>query len=317
MQMSLAKRPSILMQAVTALLYRPQRTLLLPVLAIAIGLAAAGFSLFRPTPRPLLAVPPGYVALVNQKGILMSDFMSQAAVEGQQPFPQTTPAQRSKVLREMIDQELLVQRAVVLDLPETTNEVRDAMALGVNAQVIAPVLAYVPTEAELRAFYARHRSSYAESGSMTLRDLVLHIGGYENADQSTAQGEIDAAEAVYQLRAGASLGYVMAHFGLANSGRVDNSALLDSEAKVRLGNKLYPAAATLSNGEISDPVVDVDGVHILVMERHEFPKVADFTAVRDRVYADFRTAESSRATEENLALLRSQAQILLAPGQSE
>jgi hypothetical protein len=53
------------------------------------------------------------------------------------------------------------------------------------------------------------------------------------------------------------------------------------------------------------------------MVQHQFPKVADFSAVRDRVYLDFRTAATGRATDENLKLLRSQAQILLAPGQSE
>ena len=45
----------------------------------------------------------------------------------------------------MINKELLVQRALVLDLPETTNEVRTNMAVGVNSQVAAPVLAYEPT----------------------------------------------------------------------------------------------------------------------------------------------------------------------------
>ena len=45
--------------------------------------------------------------------------------------------------------------------------------------------------------------------------------------------------------------------------------------------------------------------------------VADFTTVRDRVYLDYRTAESNRATSQNLRLLRSQASILIAAGQSE
>ena len=40
---------------------------------------------------------------------------------------------------------------------------------------------------------------------MSLRDLVLHVGGYQNADQSTAQAETDAAEAVYQLRSGVAV----------------------------------------------------------------------------------------------------------------
>jgi hypothetical protein len=210
-----------------------------------------------------------------------------------------------------------VQRAVVLDLPETANEVRANMAVGVNSQVAAPVLAYQPTDAELRAFYDKSRDKYTQPGSMTLHDLVLRVGGYQNADQTTAQAQVDAAEAVYQLRSGASLDYVMEHFGFAPSGRAARGEELDFAAKLHLGEKLYAVASQMRDGEISDPIVDGNEVHILVMERHQFPKVADFSAVRDKVYTDFRNTESNHATSENLSLLRSQASILLAPGLAE
>lgn len=293
------------------------RTLWLSAAAIIFGLTLAGVGLFRAAPVPLTGVPPGYVALVNQKGVLLSDFIAQTQVETTKSFADTTAAERSKVLREMINEELLVQRALVLDLPETTNEVRGSMVSAVNAQVAAPVLAYVPSDAELRAYYEKYRQNYTGPGSMMLHDLVLHIGGYQNADQSPAQALADATEAVYQLRAGASLAYVMEHFGFMNSGRMDESEQLDFAAKLHLGDKLYKVAEPLRDGEVSEPIQDADGVHILVMVRHEFPRIADFSAVRDRVYLDFRAAASARATQENLNLLRSQAQILLAPGQSE
>ena len=284
---------------------------------MALGVLLALVGLFRTAPLPQTTVPPGYVALVNQKGLLMSDFIAQTQVETSKPFAQTTPAERSKVLREMIDEELLVQRAMVLDIPETTNEVRGSLVSAVNAQVAAPVLAYVPSDAELRAYYDKYRQNYTGPGSMMLHDLVLHIGGFQNADQSATQAQADATEAVYQLRSGASLAYVMEHFGFVNSGRMDETEQLDFAAKLHLGDKLYAIAAQMRDGEVSEPIQEADGVHILVMVRHQFPKVADFAAVRDRVYLDFRAAASSRATQENLALLRTQAQILIAPGMAE
>jgi hypothetical protein len=302
---------------VRALLSRPQRTRVLPALAMAGGLVAAGLGLFHAAPKALMVVPPGYVALVNQKGLLFNDFRAQVELETTKRFADATPAERSRVLREMINEELLVQRAVVLDLPETANEVRATMAVGVNGQVAAPVLAYEPTDAELRAFYDKSRQNYSTPGAMTLHDLVLGVGGYENANQTMAQAQIDAAEAVYQLRSGASRDYVMAHFGFMPSGRAAPGEELDFAARLHLGAKLYAVAATLRDGEVSDPILDTDGVHIIVMERHEFPQVPDFTTVRDRVYLDYRTAESNRATSQNLRLLRSQASIVLAPGQSE
>jgi hypothetical protein len=300
-----------------AFVSRPQRTLYLPALAVVAGLLVAGVGLFRTAPRALTAVPPGYVALVNQKGILFSDFRAQLEMETGKTFADATPQERSRILREMINEELLVQRAVVLDLPETTNEVRTNMAIGVNTQVAAPLLAFEPTDAELRAFYDKSRQNYTSPGAMTLQDLVLHVGGYQNANQTLTQAQADATEAVYQLRAGAAVDYVMEHFGFARSGRAAEGEELDFAVKLHLGDKLYQVATTLHDGEISDPVSDFDGVHILIMQRHQFPKVADFSVVRDRVYLDFRTAASNHATEENLSLLRRQANILLAPGLTE
>lgn len=299
------------------LLSRPQRTRVLPVLAIGVGVVLALVGLFRAAPMPLTAVPPGYVALVNQKGILMNDFIAQTQLETSRSFAEATPAERQRVLHEMIDEEVLVQRGLVLDIPETTNEVRGSIVSAVNAQVAAPVLATVPDDGELRAFYDKNRQSYTVAGSMQVRDLVLHVGGYQNADQTSTQAQADATEAVYQLRAGNSADYVMAHFGFVNSGRMDGTEQPDFAVKLHLGDKLYQVATQLREGEISDPVLDADGMHILVMVRHDFPKVADFSVVRDRVYLDWRTAQTKRATQDNVHLLRSQAQILIAPGQSQ
>jgi hypothetical protein len=316
-QTLVAKRTGRLRSMLGALARRPQRSLALPAGGVALGLVLAGIGLLRPAPQPITSVPPGYAALVNQKGILLSDFISQTESETGASFADTTPAERQRVLREMIDEELLVQRGLVLDLPETTTEVRDIMASAVNAQVDAPLLAITPTDAELHAFYETHRSKYTTGGTMTVHDLVLRIGGYENADQTLAQAETDAADAVYQLRSGASIDYVKEHFGFVDSGRVDNTEELDFAAKLHLGAKLYDAASSLSDGEVSDPIVQSDGVHVLVMDRRQLPSVADFATARNQVYSDYRDAQNRRATGENLRILRSEAQILLAPGQSE
>jgi hypothetical protein len=299
------------------LAYRPQRSALLPAAGILIGLLCAGIGLFHRTPREATEVPPGYVALVNQKGILMSDLIAQATTQFGKPFTEITRKERARILRDMIDEELLVQRAVVLDLPESTTEVRDAMTGGVNAQVAAPILAMEPTDEALRAYYDAHRSKYTAEGSMTVRDLVLHVGGYENANQTAAQARIDATEAVYQLRSGASIDYVMEHFGFVDSGKLQNETEPDFAAKLHLGDTLYPVAAKLNEGDISDPVSDKDGVHVLVMERRRLPSTADFTSARSAVYADYREDMSKAAQRENVRILRSQAQIIVGPGESE
>jgi len=254
---------------------------------------------------------------VNQKGVLMSDLISQVENATMKRFDEATPEEKRRVLHSMIDEELLVQRALLLDLPETTIEVREAMQQGVEAQVAEPYWALPPSDAELRAYYDKTRSDYTNDGTMIVHDLVMHVGGFQNANQSTPQALSDAAEAVYRLRSGASVDYVKEHYGFVDSNRLPAVEELDFVVKMRLGDKLFEVASALGNGEISDPVIEDDGVHVLVMDVRRPASVADFTSVRDKVYQAYRRVQGERATAENVQLLRSQAQIILAPGQEE
>jgi hypothetical protein len=296
---------------------RMPRRLVLPALGWLAGSAAAAIALLQQLPEPVTAVPPGYVALVNGKGILMSDLIAQTQETTGESFEQATLAQRAAVLREMIDEELMVQEALILDLPETTTEVRSAMTAAVGVQVAQPVLAVPLSDAALKAYYEAHRDRFMTAGAMDVTDIVLHVGGYENADQSVPQAEADAAEAAYQLRAGAELRHVMDHFGFVESGRMDGTEQLDFAAKFHLGERLYGVAVTLAEGQVSEPLIERDGVHLLIMQKRTPQRFADFDSVRTQLYSEVRDRQRRQATERYLAHLRRDARIFLAPGQHQ
>jgi hypothetical protein len=246
----------------------------------------------------------------------MSDFVDETQSTAGGSFADATPADRARVLRNMIDQELLVQRALAINLPEQDTSVRDALADGVNNEINSGVLATSPDEGALRVYFAAHQSDYSSKGSMNLTDLVLHVGGFENVDQSVNQALADAAEAVYQLRSGAALDYVQQHFSMMDSGKVSGDTL-DFAAQIHLSPKLYAVARGLSDGQVSNPIADTDGVHVLVMHHRVAPVPADFDSVRNNVYSDYTKAREAEAQQENLKFLRATAQILIAPGHGE
>lgn len=309
-------RPPSPVALLSIALARSNRSVALGILGAVVGLGVAASGAFHRAPRELSAVPPGEVALVNQQPVLMSDFIdeTQTAIAGK--FSDATPAQRAKVLRSMIDEELLVQRGLALNLPEQDNGVRDAISQGVNNEVIAGVLANPPSEDDLRSYFASHRADYASKGSMDVTDLVLHVGGFENVDQSLNQALADAAQAVYELRSGTPMDQVQQHFSMTNASRGTGDTL-DFAAKIYLGDKLYAVAQTLSDGQVSEPIVDKDGVHVLIMHHRVAPVPADFDTVRNNVYSDYIQAQERKEEAANLKYLRSTAQIILAPGESE
>jgi hypothetical protein len=294
-----------------------RRAAVLPAIAAGVGLLVALPGLFRIEAPPVTVVPPGDAALVNGRPVLQSDFVAQVEAETSMPFDQVPLPRRAQVLHDMIDEELMVQRSLALDLPENDVDVRQALVVGLEAQINAPVLAERITDDRLRAYYNAHRADYATDGTMRIRNIVLHVGGYRNADQSISQATEDATEAAYQLRAGAAIDAVMAHYGFVDAPKADPGDQFDFAAKLHLGDALYALAQTMNSGDVSDPVTQPDGVHLLVMADRRPPQVTGFERVRASVYTAYRQDQQKRNEAANLGLLRRSALILIAPGAAE
>lgn len=140
-----------------------RRSLLLPLIGLATGLALAGWSVFTTRTAQGNAVPAHAVALVNQKLILASDFRTQVEVLHGLPFEQATPAQKQDVLQSMVDEELLVQRGLEAKLPDSDPDVRMALVGAVENQIGLPLRAHEPSDAELRGYYDAHRASFTSA----------------------------------------------------------------------------------------------------------------------------------------------------------
>jgi parvulin-like peptidyl-prolyl isomerase len=293
----------------------PRRSLWLLAIGAATGLALAGYGLFTAKGTRSSAVPPEAIALVNQRAILRSDFVTQLQTQYSVPFSQSTRAQRERVLADMIAEELMVQRGLEVDLPSYDPDVRQALVAGVELQLFADVLAEHPSETQLEDYYDKHRDKYVRDGVMRLRDLVL----------VTSQGRPPSAclsaatEAVRALRRGGEpLDAVMARYEmqdsrrLLDSGHVDTGDVFDFAAKARLDPPVFEAARRLSDGQVSDPVVAPDGVHVVVMVKRVLPAQRAFADVANEVWRDLSDDARRRVRTANLEYLRSKADIQLA-----
>ncbi len=130
----------------------PTRSLLIFALGTAFGLFVAAYGLFSAAGTRTSGVPAEDVALVNGRHILKSDFITQTQLETSLPYEMTTKEQRMKVLNEMLDEELLVQRGLEVDLAASDPDVRMAEVMGVKLQIDADVLAQAPTDAALEQY---------------------------------------------------------------------------------------------------------------------------------------------------------------------
>jgi hypothetical protein len=291
-----------------------RRSMTLLALGATLGLAIAGYGLFTAKGTRSHGVPAEAIALVNQRQILRSDFMTQAQSEFTLPFAQTTREQRQKVLQDMINEELMVQRGLEIDLPSYDPDVRNALVAGVELEVTADALAQQPTADELRAYYERHKDKYSSEGVMQLRDLVIR----SQASVPDARAAVQAALAA--LRGGQKLATVIEKFNLADSGRfteaghADTGDIFQFAVRAKVDDALYRDIAPLKDGEFAGPVVEADGVHLIAMIKHRFPVPQTFDEAGNLVWTDYKKEAQAKVRAANIAYLRSLADIVVAPG---
>jgi hypothetical protein len=264
------------------------------------GLTIAGYALFTARGTSTLFVPPEDVAVVNQQPISRSDYLQQLETLYGVDLKHSTTAERSKVLNDMIREELFVQRGKELDVASTDPEVRSAMVNAVELEIAADAITAQPTESQLRTYYASHRVRYASEGTMVVNDYVFP------ANEANV-----AARAAAFLRSSAATSALLGQWHASESGKVAGEEFYFA-AKIHLGGVLFEEARDLPDGGVSAPIPREDGIHVLHVVNNKKPVPFDFEAARVQVLSDFRNDAVVHLRTEDEAFLRKRANILIA-----
>jgi hypothetical protein len=155
------------------------------------------------------------------------------------------------------------------------------------------------------AFYQQHLERYSSIGYLTLVDLVPATEAPGGGDSLTP--------AAAALRQGQPLAMVEAQFRLKESGNASGEQVYFA-AKLHLGDGLFAVASSLSNGQVSDPVLGADGTaHLLYMLNNHPPQPRTYAVARAEVYSDYRQELQRRIADSELKYLRDKADIRLNP----
>ncbi len=286
-----------------------RRSLTLLAVGAVIGLGIAGFGLFTAKGTASHTVPPEDVALINQQPILVSDFVTQLQGEFGIPIGKATEAQKRKVLNDMINEELMVQRGQEMNLAGSDPDVRAALVAGVELQNSANVIAKQPTPAEMQVYYTQHKDRYRTQGVLTLHDLLLAPTPARDLDHTKAV----MAEVAKALRAGAGVDAVKARYGLTESNKLSGEEL-DFAAKIHLGDTLYAAVQDTKAGDITEPVVAKDGVHVMAIGKRIPSVQLTLDQAGNQVFTDFKKDAQDAVQAANIRFLKSKVELMLQKG---
>ena len=195
--------------------------------------------------------------------------------------------QKNTIVKLLIDEELLLQRAELLGIASVDPGIRKALARAVISQTVTEFLGRPMDEQQLKTFYVDHQALFVQPLRLELQ--AYKFESMEQAQQAFASAEIPATERSLP----------------------STSALPVHMLRRYLGNPLADIALTLTEGEISAPIQRPDGIYLLHLIAKQPEQLSPLTEVRPQVEAEYRRRGRDMALQARLVTLRQQAQITI------
>lgn len=277
-----------------------RRTLWLLGLGATIGLTAAAASIVLPTGDRSQEAPTDAVALVNEDMIRRDDYLRLLAgfeADSKGPVDAET---RAHILDRMIDEELLVQRALDLGLAQIDRRVRADLTNALISSIVSTAEDREPEPDELARFYDDQRDFFTRPGRLHVRQVFFRVptGANQREIFSRAHAAKDA------LRGGAAIESLRETSGDAEVSPLPDTLLPALKLREYLGPKATRAAAALQPGEVSDPIRSGVGIHVLQMVDRTPDVSPPLAEIEPQVRNEWRRRSGDRALRAYLDQLR-------------
>lgn len=277
-------------------------------LAVTAGVALTAVGIVRSgheSPR----LPAGAVARVGDAVIARAEYERTLEALARDRKTPLTAADRAHALQRLIDEELLLQRALELDLARTDLRARRALVSAVVDSVVTAQEAAELDDTELRRFYESNRDWFTGPDLFRIRQIWFRV---ESAEDSPA-AEARARAAYERLRHGEPFELVRQSAGDHGALPLPDSLLPAAKVAELLGPTVLRAVTELPAGGISPPVRSGTGFHILQLIERRSGEPPPFEEIRPQVANEFRRRAADQALRTYLDELRSRSTIVLSP----
>jgi len=271
----------------------------------AAGIALAAVGLVRGATLPGSALGPGEVARVNGVPIRAEDLERLvAALEADKRRP-LEDADRARVLERLVEEELLVQRAVEIGLVESEPGVRKALVQALVDAIVAEAESEEPEPETLRRLYEERRAYFAGGERFRMQRLVFR------PRPGTAPPRERALEARRALEAGEPAEGVGERLADAPVVTLPDALLPAAKLREYLGGEAFAAALAAPVGTWTEAPLGDEDVQLLRLAERRGGEAPRYEEVAPQVAAEWRRERADRALREALDSLRAGADVVV------
>ncbi len=272
----------------------------------AIGLGLATFGLLERRAEQV-ALPREIAAVVGDRTIRRVDYERVlAGVEGDLRSP-IDDAMRRRVLDRMIDEELLVQRALDLGLAVIDRRVRGELTSGLIDSIVSEVDSQEPSDREVEQHYEENIDFFTRPGRLRARTIYFSTRRGDSDPRGPAAAR--AAEALSRLRAGQPVDEVEQALGDEQVSPVPDTLLPASKVRDYTGPSILEAIMQLEPGRFSQPIESGGGLYIASALEREPAIVPSLSEIDALVRQDLKRRRGDEALRAYLTTLRTQTPI--------
>jgi hypothetical protein len=275
----------------------------------AIGLAIATLGLLerRSDDR---ALPANAAARVGDRLIRRVDYERVlAGVESDLRSP-IDEAMRRRVLDRMIDEELLVQRAIDLGLAVIDRRVRGELTSGIIDSIVSEADAEEPDDRAVAEHFEENVDFFTRPGRLRARTIFFSgRSARANGGDGQPSPEQRARRAAERLVAGEPTSEVEASLGDPQVSPLPDVLLPASKVRDYVGPTLLKTIESLEVGAWSEPVESMGGIHLAQLVEREAAIVPRLEDVEELVRQDLKRRRGDDALRRYLDDLRSEIAI--------
>ena len=238
-----------------------------------------------------------WAAKIEDRSIPKEKYLTQLdglATDKRSPITQTD---KEYVLERMIEEELLIKRAIDLGMLDNNPIARGTIVQQMIKTIIAENARYEVSNNELQSFFNNNIGFFTKSSRLRVQQIYFSDQEFSN------QSLIEANKAYEMLLNGISLD-IVSELGSESALKIPNSLMTLSKVREYIGPSLMNQARNLEAGSFTEPSKVSGGYKIIFLIEKELANPPQFSLIRDYVLAEYRKRRDDNSLREYLDNLK-------------
>ena len=262
-------------------------------IGLTLGALMAGFSVIQKSN----IVNYQWAAKIEDTSIPMEKYLVQLEGLAKDKRSPMTQSDKEYVLERMIEEELLIKRALDLGMLDNNPMARGTIVQQMIKTIISENQRYEVTEEELKEFFEQNTGFFTKSSRLRIRQIYF---SEEDFKELTFEESYKAYDLLLE---GKSFDEV-SKFGSISALKIPNSLMTLSKVREYVGPSIMNIASSLAPGSFTRPIKVSGGYKIIYLLEKELADKPTFNRIKDSVLAEFLKRRDDNSLREYLDNLK-------------